>query len=407
MGSCYSKSFVPTPSRETELSARKSIHLIPESTQLSTKVQKSDTFIRNSPLENNIMTIRDVIIEDDGILNNVLIVGTLYVGLDETAGKDIQIVDFLTFFMNEKIDIVCLQGFHKFSVIRDFIKKLEGIASTNSNFAHVKLYYAPRVSNIRVDHNSFDVTWSSSGDYEDSTIDCVIISTHPILHHGKVKFEDHLDLANSSKYIVLANINYRGTLVSVYSASLQEDLVGIKNTNLRRKQVEQLDRVIHNNRTEMLSHCLVDGVQNQGIHLICGNLNINEIENDMISREYINVFRNLKLVDIYRYVLKCKNITADCISDATNISGFRTSYIAASIENVDPVKDDVTVEFITNHLLDNFGILVVNSKIKQLQGFDNYVVEGSFKIKTLDVPKNVSEKSDIVKMSQIETTEEI
>jgi hypothetical protein len=338
-------------------------------------------------------------------ITETVIIGSLYVGLDETAGKDLQIVDFLTFFIGEKMDIICLQGFHKFSVMKDFIRKLEKIV--DSKFPHMHLYYAPQIPITAPDQNSFDVTWSSSGDYEDSAIDCLIISIHPILHFGKIKFEEHLDLVNSSKYIVLANINYKGALLSIYSVSLQEDLVGIKNTTLRRKQLDQLNRVIQNNKIEMHAHSVVDEVKNQGIHIVCGNFNINEIDNDVISKEYVNVFRNLKFIDTYKYVLRCKNIKAEHVDDATNISGFRTSYIVVSVENLDPAAEDITVDYITNYLLTKFGILIVNSKIKQLQGFENYVVETSFRIKRLESTGVPTEKPLINKVLNNNTTEEV
>jgi hypothetical protein len=348
-------------------------------------IQQTGSNTQNHPrdIDDRIDTINiDLVIQNSRKLNDTLILGSLYVGLDETAGKDLQIIDFLTFFRGEKMDVICLQGFHKFSVIKDFIRKLEKIV--DKDFPHMHLYYAPQVPITTPDQNSFDVTWSSSGDCEDSAIDCLIISMHPILHFGKIKFEEHLDLVNSSKYIIMANINYKGTLVSVYSASLQEDLAGIKNTTLRRRQLDQLNRVIQNNKMDMQTHSAVDEVQNQGIHIVCGNFNINEIDNDVISKEYIHAFRNFKFIDAYRYVLKCKNIKTEHIDDATNISGFRTSYIVVSVENIDPGSEDITVDYITKYLLNNYGILIVNSKIKQLQGFENYVVESSFKIRKME-----------------------
>ena len=316
--------------------------------------------------------------------NNVLIIGTLYIELDDTAGKDTQIQKMLIYIIDNKIDILCLQGFVKFSIICEFVNKLENIMK--EKYANIKLYYAPQISlENNEDINSFDLTWSSNNENENENIDCIIISTYPILNFSKIKFIHHLDLINSPKYIILANINYNNILISVYSLSLQENLVGIRNTTIRKQQIEQLKSIILTNKSTIKNDLCINNIKNQNIHIMCGNLNINEIENDVINKEYINIFRKMKFIDTYKYVMKYKQLEQN---DSTNIYGFRTSYITIFAEHIDTNNTNNTnniIDYITHYLHDNYGLLIINSNIIHLEGFDNFIIKSSFVISDLHI----------------------
>lgn len=308
-----------------------------------------------------------------------LVIGSLYMDLDNTAGKENQINDFLTYLVDSRVNVLCLQGFSKYSVIREFINKLSKIIT--NKYTNMQLFYAPEINIKHNDDNidSISSTWSSSGNYEDNSLDCLVISTFPILKHAKYKITNSLDLSNSPKYIIISNIIYEDILISIYTMTLQEDMTGIKNMMIRKSQIEQLSEIIINNKEDIEKDEIMNKI-NQGIHIFSGNLNINEIENDKPTNEYTNVFRKMRFIDTYRYVCNKKD-KKNSSDDATNISGFRTSYITVYADGIiSKQTENITIDKITNYLYNHHGLIIVNSGIKKLNDFDNFAIETAFLI---------------------------
>lgn len=298
-------------------------------------------------------------------------IGSFHVGLDDSSNTTNLIEALTKYFMHNNIDIICLQGFEKYSLIREFVSKL------NKNLDNsLILYYAPEIkTNTGNDIDAMDMTWSSSEDFEISDLDLLIISKYKILDFSKIKLKNIINLPNSSKYLIVANILFNNSVISIYNTSFQENLIGVNNMPIRKVQSDQLEDVIISN-IEHLNDKIFGDYENKNIHIICGNFNINEIDNNEISREYLIVFKKLKIIDTCKYVAKHRKNNNDL---STNIFGLRSSYICIRID-VDTRKD-ISIKELTQELHTKSNIFIINSSIEKIEGYENYPITTTFKIK--------------------------
>lgn len=305
------------------------------------------------------------------IKNNIRI-GTIYVELNETASVDEQIINLIKYFLINQLDILCIQNISKISIAKRIIYQL------NKKIDN-KIYVAPDIQdnkqNMLEQTNSFEITWSNSREYKENDMDCLLISIYPIINFSKVYLETNINLSNSPKYMIICNINFNDILLSVYTIALQEDLDGINNCEIRKRQVNELHEILYSNKKYIIEN--IKNINNNFIHIICGNLNIYEIENDIINNEYINVFRDMQFIDTHNFITKCNNKIIDL---STHISGYRTTYINLHIDKFQQEKLDFDINDIIQHIFDVHGLLIKKSRVTRINGYQNFLVETEFEL---------------------------
>lgn len=229
-----------------------------------------------------------------------------------------QLVNILTDNYRQKsIDILCIQG------IGDYIAAVKLITeiTKHSEKSGDVFYFAPEFAvldninsvtsiNINSEINSKNRRSRSSRFSTDikgiigsnREIHNIIISRYPIV---STIFGD-LDLNKNileKKTIIGANISIFGNLISVYTTSLIKNMknMGITNDNKRAKQIKNMNIVINHNIQQLRKRKYMT-YNKTDIHLITGNLNISEINNGIITKEYSDFISKTKFVDIFRYL---------------------------------------------------------------------------------------------------------
>lgn len=299
-------------------------------------------------------------------------IATLFLDMDIMA-YTVLIKNIGSYFNNDdhRIDILCLQGVRNKDIADNIVKQFSHILKDD-------FYYAPNIT-LTADQSaetSLELTWSNSNmDIKDTNIDCVIVSRHPIMNYARVDFpQHHPDRLCQS--ILVGNINYQGSIISLYNLTFHRDYIGDDNVNIRKDQIDILIQTIKDNAEDLAGNELFTDVTDKHIHIVCGQLNIPEMINGTINKEYTYLFRQTKQLDTYRYVTDTKKIKPK--SDQTNIYGTRTSYISIGVD-VDN-KDAYTIKELTNRLYLISRIFIVDSKVNKFKELENYAVETTFKL---------------------------
>jgi hypothetical protein len=225
------------------------------------------------------------------------------------------IVDYILSNSNISNDIICLQGINDRIIGKLLIKNI--IDRSDKNMTPFQ--YIPKL-NINTSNDSFELTWSSSANSDAKCIDSVILSKYPILSSSQIELND----ANmiESKKVIIANIIIKNHLVSIYNVSLTDDSSGISNSEFRKKEIEKLNQIINENSNynKEFNKKYNYGLIVNDIHVICGNINVNEIKNNEINPEIIEIFKLLKGID----AIKCQqnNNIYDFINIDNNIKDY-------------------------------------------------------------------------------------
>jgi hypothetical protein len=207
---------------------------------------------------------------------------------------------------NSVIDILCLQNIHDNKVLQILLSTL----LEKSKKINTSLYFSPEID-LKVHDNSFEssfeMTWSSSNNTKSEAIKNIIISRFPIFSSANVKISsEEEDSLFGPRFMVIANIIIDKKIISVYNISLIEDIMGFNNKDIRQIEVDNVKQYVDENKNKLLTSSELKKLNYtfDDIHLICGAFNIPEMKNNKINIELINTFKQLKCVDIFRFLHK-------------------------------------------------------------------------------------------------------
>ena len=240
----------------------------------------------------------------------------------------LNLVDY--FFIEGKLDILCIQGLKN----NKNVKKIINIFETNKKS---NIYYYPNIKN----KNKTD-TWSLTLDsFEDEKINKIIISKYKI---KKSKSFINFDIID---------IIYNDILLSIFNIyNIEENLQDFQN-NLK----NTIDS--YNND---IKYFLYSNNLKYNLNILCGFFNLIEINNNTINSKYINLIENLNLIDIFRYINQIKKINNLNINYYTNISFKRNNFIFLKLdENIELDNNKI----ITEKIYEKYNLLILNCLIEE------------------------------------------
>ena len=288
--------------------------------------------------------------------------------IDSTTYND-KLNEIINIISNPNNDIICFQGINNDNSLKKITKIIEQYNISNnklSTYPQINTAnYSPSQSNKLL--NVMKLTWNNIYDIE-SCIDCLIITKHNIINGTKIEISDN-DNNNNKKYCLLININFKGTIISVYNCDLEDDLIGISLSESRKHQISKLVGPMALSNIDHINKHLIK-YKYLGIHVLCCQTNISELHNNRVNPEYIHLMQKLNALDTYRYVQLIKKIKEDITNDSTTINKHRTNYILLIQLNTASFQD---VLLIGKYLNDNHKILITNSIInKNTDIFEDY-----------------------------------
>jgi len=212
-------------------------------------------------------------------------------------------------FKEKSSDIICLQGINDYKAANELVKEIKkymGIYNTN-------FYFAPEFDNINVssNNNKLSINKSTSKPHShlsknteqdrNSHVQNIIISKYPIISSifGTLS-KNLIDDITTIKTVIGANISINNNVISIYCTELSDNLeaADIDNRFIREKELEELNTIIQNNITKILSTPEFVNLNKTDVHFVIGTLYINDI--NTFNEEYQNMLQTFKFIDIFR-----------------------------------------------------------------------------------------------------------
>ena len=248
---------------------------------------------------------------------------------------------------DDTIDIICLQNFHDVKDITEFIGFINKFNKTTSK--RYEIYPNSINSDYKKpDANTIHIAWSYTLGDEHQDIDGLIISRYPIITSSKINIVNAM--FETKKYFYLVNVLFHGTIISVFNVVLQPNFTGILNNKIRKRQIDELVNCITQN---------TKNYNNNNITIICGNINIEEYNNNTVNYEYIDMIRKLNGLDTYRYVMTMKN------NDDKTKYMIRNDYIILVVDDICTAKLHTSLEnqmqYISERLYNKYNTYINNS----------------------------------------------
>jgi len=252
--------------------------------------------------------------------------GSYNVNLHNTMNTDNKIKEIISYmtsnFKHKTLDIICLQGFHDNVSLSNLVREFKKYCSKNK----IKTYYAPSFDNIETNGSSSNSlivtskkmlelsihgtkTSSSHGNNKMKKImQNVIISKYPILSTIFGELDDKTDMDDilGIQTVIGANILIGNQIISVYNTCLSKDIktaniVNINNAQVRMTELNELMNIINKNKVN-IKHDKCSKYDLSDIHLVTGTFGINEFGNGENNQEYMDLIRDRKCIDIFRYL---------------------------------------------------------------------------------------------------------
>ena len=259
-------------------------------------------------------------------------IGSYNVNLRNTINLDTKIKDIISYITsnhkNKTLDIINLQGIYDSSSLFVLIKECKKYFGENE----MKIFFAPTFDNIETNglissKQMLDLSFHSSEGNSTNTsknqhskkkiIQNIIISRYPILSTIYAELDDNTDMDDilGIQTVIGANILIGNNIISVYNTTLSKDIksANILNSDVRKTELDAIANVISENKISM-DNLKFKQYTKSDVNLICGTLNINEVESRDTNREYIELIKSRKCVDIFRYLNEKDN-------------GYTTSYM--------------------------------------------------------------------------------
>jgi hypothetical protein len=323
-------------------------------------------------------------------------IGTFNINLNQAIYQDDKIEILIHLMSN--IDILCLQNIYDIKTAKILIKK---ILSNNKN-----LYIYPG----QIKNSNFQSTRIIQNTFSDSTgenttkFNNITISKYPFINCACVAISDQF---NKSNFINITNINFNNIIISIYNVALQSDFTSISNINIREQQIDNIVKIINDNKENIKKDELIKSYNNYDINIMCGNLNINEFKNNSLNAEYLSTLNKLKGLDIYRFIksINSTNIVKSPVNIINNT--MRQDYILLLLDNIaqfgqfghhNEIKDNnnetiIILENIKNYIFEKYRIIVKENYIKrQIDYFINFPI-----ISVLSIFQDINIKQQLIK----------
>jgi hypothetical protein len=274
--------------------------------------------------------------------------------------------DMFNFALNDKYDIICMQGFNNKKLYDEFRRKLY----EHTMFKNVELFFHPQINVVQkpdiflnslsemqtIDLLNSDDKKSNSISLENSIsrnssekYNSLIISKHKIISTAFQYIPAHVCTSNSIWDIV--NINFNNTIISIFNATFQTDYIGVSNHRIRKEQIKHLRKSVIVNQVHIKNELEIN---QKNYSIICVQSNIQNFKNNGTNIEYEMLLKFLKSIDTYDYVQKIKyGIISQKNNDINNI---RTNYIFLS-----QIGSDIYEKKDDNYSNRSTGIAIKNS----------------------------------------------
>ena len=252
-------------------------------------------------------------------------IGSYNVNLRNTINLDTKIKEIISYITsenkNKSLDIVNFQGIYDITSLYILIKEIKKHFYKNK----LDIYFSPNFDNVEIDSSLSDGLINSKkmialsfhsfgnelsrhthGDKKKrKIIQNIIISKYPIISTIYSELDDKTDMDDilGIQTVIGANILIDNNIISVYNTALSKDIksANILNANVRSTELDTLLKVIEKNHIA-LNHRKMKKYNKTDIHMICGTININELELEQTSQEYIDMISTRKFVDIFRFI---------------------------------------------------------------------------------------------------------
>lgn len=334
-------------------------------------------------------------------------IATLNADIDESINKKSKINTMIEYFMKSyngyHLDVICIQGIRNILILKELliafkqrIEKYNKKAKNGKNKLILEYFPDIDTSNNTNDNNMY---WSTNELENDNLYyDKLIISRHSILQSADVPIGDTKsdmfnsdadkvmintttdsdDVSNLCKYIQVVNLNVKGTFVSIYNIELEDDSIGISNTHERRKQINDIKKIIDMNRLRSLSDEVRQFTKddttyvacNRDIHIVMGTFHINKIKNGVLSSEYNRMCTSLNALDTHGWIASLRK---DKKFYESNVRFTKDAYTLLISKGITTHPDITTRSY---KLYDLHKVVIVNSNIPRhivdMNQFTNY-----------------------------------
>lgn len=334
-------------------------------------------------------------------------IATLNADIDESINKKSKINTMIEYFMKPyngyHLDVICIQGIRNILILKElliaFKQRVEKYNKKTKNAKNkLTLEYFPDIdtSNNTNDNNMY---WSTNELENDNLYyDKLMISRHSILQSADVPIGDSKsdmfnndadkvmintttdsdDVSNLCKYIQAVNLNIKGTFVSIYNIELEDDSIGISNTHERRKQINDIKKIIDMNRLRSLSDEVRQFTKdnttyiacNRDIHIVMGTFHITKIKNGVLSSEYNRMCTSLNALDTHGWIASLRK---DKRFYESNVRFTKDAYTLLISKGITAHPDITTRSY---KLYDLHKVVIINSNIPRhivdMNQFTNY-----------------------------------
>lgn len=322
--------------------------------------------------------------------------------------KTEQIINII--ITNVEIDVFCFQGINDTKLMKYIIlkvmanipniniypdtldRKTNNIETTNGSAfdENVINLSSGDVNTNRIINSVDDIPLTLSKSIDDGGLDkySLIFSRHQFITTTSIKLEKNND--GIPKHLCICNINFYGTIVSIYNFKLDRDRHSkVTYRKLRENQLENIMNVINLNKERILIDETYKGYLNKDIHIMCGNLEIDEIKEGNINEEYTQCFDMIKGIDIYGFVRSAKRKNPDRNKDSTSIRMGRFQYVIllSDIRNLLEMSNFNIINSMAKNIFEKHEIIIQNAQIKRenFETFSNYPIIISLLVKDSEV----------------------
>lgn len=320
-------------------------------------------------------------------------ISSFCVDMSNTFAKDISINSIVKHFFTENngypIDVMCLQRINSMDIYMDIIKTFKNyVEEYNRKYpgATIELFYYPydhednssMSSNISEEYD----TWSLSDrtSYDETTYGKLIVSRYEsVVYVEDKRYNDrkHDTLKNYHDYISKPVKNNK---IQVLNISVDNFIVSIYNLDLNQMDSpmdieENIDNILYlvkANETEVRLHCgMRDRYDYRSLHIMCGMIGLNEIQNNEMNKQYVKFVKSVRTVDLLRYVtgMRDQNMLDNIYN--TNLMFTRDNFVFIHTKT-DQKLDDI--DELGDKIYKEYGIATIDAYIddKMDSFFMNY-----------------------------------
>lgn len=318
--------------------------------------------------------------------SSVFKISTLNVNLNDNINRDNDIKIISEYVFSElygiENDIICLQGINNDEFNNKLISKIKSL----SKIKKVPIQIVPIINpnkckndELASHENSIEEIWNTKYEINNVNNSNIIISKYPILASKIIKLNTR-DINNKeTKHAIVANINISGYIVSIFNIFLTEDYIGVSNNKYRNDEIINLMKFINENTNyikEQNKLLWKNSLIIKNINLICGCFNIPEIINNKINAEFINIFKNAKLIDLF----KCYNMSKKNYIDGNTVNNYRNCYMTLHYYNSsNSITEMLDVNGLFKKIFDIYGIgIILSCVINHIQINQYHPIETIF-----------------------------